>query len=161
MNVNLNSKLISNYAETKIDADKIKQRINEQHYKDLDKTDKITISEEGRNAFEETMNEQRDQAIPHIEGKLSPVSRQYYVDLFGETLQKTKKSKNMDELFIKMESLYEEMAKEIESKYDNLQEEEYFVSQNGKIEKLSKEKELDLLQFAYESHMELMTNSII
>lgn len=67
----------------------------------------------------------------------------------------------MDELFIKMESLYEEMAKEIESKYDNLQEEEYFVSQNGKIEKLSKEKELDLLQFAYESHMELMTNSII
>ena len=160
MNINTRSHLMATYNEMNVSVENVKQRIGNQKQADSRKMDKCCISEEGKTALEEKMSEAHDNTLPHVAGRLSNISRQYYVDLFGKTLQMTPKTKSIDEFFVKMESLHKEMEKEIESKYDNSQEEEYFVSQNGTIEKLTKEKEFDLLQFAYESHMELMTNSM-
>lgn len=160
MNINTRSHLMATYNEMSVNVDKMKHRIDNKKQVDSTKTDECCISKEGKSALEEKMSEAHDNTLPHVAGRLSNISRQYYVDLFGKTLQMTPKTKSIDEFFVKMESLHKEMEKEIESKYDNSQEEEYFVSQNGTIEKLTKEKEFDLLQFAYESHMELMTNSM-
>lgn len=160
MNINTRSYLMATYNEMTINVDKLKERIDNKKQADSRKTDECCISEEGKTTLEEKMLEAHDNTLLHVAGRLSNISRQYYVDLFGKTLQMTPKSKSMDEFFVKMESLHEEMEKEIESKYDNLREEEYFVSQNGTIEKLTKEKELELLHFAYESHKTLMRNSI-
>lgn len=67
----------------------------------------------------------------------------------------------MDAYFKKMKTIYHEMREDIEIKYDNdKQEEVYFISQNGVIEELTKEKELGLLDYAYESHKTLMENSM-
>ena len=160
MNVNLNSNLFARYDEMKIDVDKIKQRFTEQSLEDIDKTDKVSISAEGKAILEEKMSEQHKTSIPHIQGNLSNASRQYYVDTFGQRLQMSSKSRNMDEFFLKMKTLHEEMRKEIEAKYDNSQEEEYYVAQNGTIEELTKEKELDMLHFAFERHKTLINNSL-
>ncbi|MBQ3559059.1 MAG: hypothetical protein IJA07_06085 [Agathobacter sp.] len=160
MNVNTRSHLLATYSKMNVNVENAKQRIGNWKQIDSRKTDECCISEEGKTTLEEKMLEAHDNTLLHVAGRLSNISRQYYVDLFGKTLQMTQKSKSMDEFFEKMESLHEEMEKEIESKYDNLREEEYFVSQNGTIEKLTKEKELELLHFAYESHKTLMRNSI-
>ena len=160
MRINLNSNLIARYDEMKIGVDNIKQRFTEQSLEDVDKSDKVSISAEGRAILEEKMFEQHKTSIPHIQGNLSNISHQYYVDTFGQRLQMSPKSKNMDEFFSKVKTLYEEMETEIESKYDNFQEGEYYVTQNGKIEKLTKEKELDMLHFAFERHKTLINNSL-
>lgn len=160
MNVNTRSHLLATYSKMNVNVENAKQRIGNWKQIDSRKKDECCISEEGKTALEEKRSEVHNSTLPHITGKLSNISRQYYVDLFGKTLQMTPKSQSMDEYFVKMESLHEEMEKEIEDKYDNLRKEEYFVSQNGMIEKLTKEKELELLHFAYESHKTLMRNSI-
>ena len=91
------------------------ERIDNKKQADSRKTDECCISEEGKTALEEKMLEAHDNTLLHVAGRLSNISRQYYVDLFGKTLQMTPKSKSMDEFFVKMESLHEEMEKEIES----------------------------------------------
>lgn len=161
MNVNVCSNLIAKYNETRIDVDKVKQRLNEQNSESTKKTDEVCISEEGKIALEEKMTEVLAEITPHIEGKLSDISSQYYVDVFGEKLIASEKSKDMDAYFKKMKTIYHEMQEDIETKYNNdKQEEVYFISQNGVIEELTKEKELGLLDYAYESHKTLMENSM-
>lgn len=130
MNVNTRSHLLATYSKMNVNVENAKQRIGNWKQIDSRKKDECCISEEGKTALGEKLSEVHNSTLPHITGKLSN------------------------------ESLHEEMEKEIEDKYDNLREEEYFVSQNGTIEKLTKEKELELLHFAYESHKTLMRNSI-
>lgn len=161
MNINTRSHLMATYNEMNVSVENVKQRIGNQKQADSRKMDKCCISEEGKTALEEKMSEAHDNTLPHVAGKISNISRQFYVDMFGEKLQATEKSEEMDAFFVKMQSLHKEMQKEIESKYDNSKQEDiYFVSLTGDVEKLTKEKELELLRFAYESHMDLMTNSM-
>lgn len=161
MNVNVSSDMIAKYNQTKIDVDNVKQKIIEHKTEVAKKTDEVCISQEGKTALEKRMSEFRDETVLHIKGKLSDISSQYYVDVFGEKLIASEKSKDMDAYFNKMKTIYHEMQKDIEAKYDNdKQEEVYFVSQNGGIEALTKDKELELLDYAYETHKMLMTNSM-
>lgn len=161
MNVNLSSNLIAKYNEITIDMDKVKQSISEQNVENPQKKDEIYISEEGKIALEENLSEFRGETVPHIKGKFSEISRQYYVDTFGEKLITSEKSKDMDAFFNKMKTLYHEMQVDIEAKYDNdKQEEVYCISRNGGIEALTKDKEMELLDYAYETHKMLMKNSM-
>ena len=161
MNINTRSHLMATYHEMSVNVDKVKHRIDNQKWADSRKTDECCISEVGKSALEEKMPKFHDNTMPHITEKLSNISPQSYVDMFGEKLQATEKSEDMDAFFVKMQLLHEELQKEIESKYDNSKQEDiYFVSLTGDVEKLTKEKELELLRFAYESHKELMTNSM-
>lgn len=161
MNVNLSSNLIAKYNETRIDVDEVKQRISEHNPETAKKNDEVCISEEGKLALEEKMAETRDAVLPHIQGKISNIRRQYYVDKFGEKLIATEKSKDMDAYFQKMKTMHEEMQDEIERKYENSKQEDvYFISQNGVIEELTKDKEMELLNFAYDSHKSLVLNSM-
>ncbi len=161
MNINTRSHLMATYNEMNVNVENVKQRIGNQKTEDSRKMDKCCISEEGKTALAEKLSETHGNSLPHITGKLSNISHQSYVDLFGEKLQTTEKSEDMDAFFVKMQLLHEELQKEIESKYNNSkQEDTYFVSLTGDVEKLTKENELELLRFAYESHKDLMTNSM-
>lgn len=157
----MNSNMIAKYNQTRIDVDNIKQKISEQKAGSTKKTDEVCISEEGKTALEEKMIGAHYEAAPHIRGKLSNISSQYYVDAFGEKLIASEKSKDMDAYFQKMKTIHNEMQEKIEEKYDNSEQEEvYFISKSGGIELLTKDKELEMLDSAYESHKSLMLNSL-
>lgn len=161
MNVNVTSNMIAKYNQTRIDVDKVNRKISEHKAETAKKVDEVCISERGKIALEEKMAEVRGEAAPHIKGKLSDISSQYYVDAFGEKLIASEKSKDMDAYFQKMKTICNEMQEDIEVKYDNcMQEEVYYISQNGEFEMLSEDKELELLDSAYETHKMLIVNSM-
>ena len=59
-----------------------------------------------------------------------------------------------------MVSVYENLKANLEVKYENDSETvEYYVSEDGSIAQLTKEKELEFLQNAYEKHSLLMATS--
>lgn len=59
-----------------------------------------------------------------------------------------------------MAEAYNKMKNSIEEKYaEQDYEPEYYVTESGKIEELTKEKELDMLNQAYENHSNFMATS--
>jgi len=107
MNIKVNSNMIAKYNQTKIDMEHIKLKINEHKAEKTKKTDEVCISEEGKIALEKKMMESFDESVPHIEGKISDISSQYYIDTFGEKLLESEKSKDMDAVFKKMKTLHQ------------------------------------------------------
>lgn len=159
MNINVNSPILK-YDQTKIDVESIKEKIKESKSATTQKTDKLYISDEGRKILEEKMTSFQNENIPHIEGRLTNISTQHYVDVFGQKMIASGKSEDMDAHFKEMKNVYDEMTKDIEEKYNEpMNDEVYFLSQHGGIELLTKEKELEMLNFAYESHKSLVENS--
>ena len=161
MNIKVNSNMITKYNQTKIDMEHVKLKINEHKAEKTKKTDEVCISEEGKIALEKKMMESFDESVPHIEGKISDISSQYYIDTFGEKLLESEKSKDMDAVFKKMKTLHQELQEDIKTKYNNEKNEEvFFINGNGVIEELTMDKEMELLDQAYEAHKMLITNSM-
>lgn len=99
--------------------------------------------------------------------QLSSVSYQNYVDRFESTLSEFEASNgdaaipnHFDYHADQMLAAYEQMKNDIEAKYaSDDYKPEYYIAESGRIEELTKDKELDMLKRAYESHSTLMATS--
>ena len=103
-------------------------------------TDTLSISKTGQESFRH----------------LSSVSSMDYQNRF----EKEVKSDTFEHHVNRMETAYNKMKNSIEEKYaEQDYEPEYYVTESGKIEELTKEKELDMLNQAYENHSNFMATS--
>lgn len=126
-------------------ADKLKEKQTEK------RADNLSISSAGQESYKQ----------------LSSVSYQNYVDHFESTLSELEASNgdaaiqnHFDYHADQMSAAYEQMKNDIEAKYaSDDYKPEYYIAESGRIEELTKDKELDMLKRAYESHSTLMATN--
>lgn len=116
-------------------------------------TDTLSISKAGQENFK----------------SLSSVSSMDYVNRFekevtdifsNDDTTNRGKSDTFENHVNRMAAAYDKMKNSIEEKYAAEDyKPEYYVADNGRIEELTKDKELDMLNKAYKSHSELMATS--
>lgn len=162
------TKQCENYA---IDTDRLRQKFQD---RDQDKGsvtpsgyDTIDISEDGRQALEQRlMDTFRERQGIKAAGTLVNVSQLSVFENFEKAVSAEQRDKtatnNFDRHVDKMVSAYTKMKREIEEKYANMSQEQqeqiYYVADTNAndigigIQQLTKEKELELLDKAYEQH---------
>lgn len=131
-------------------ADKLKEKQTEKRAQEK-RADNLSISSAGQESYKQ----------------LSSVSYQNYVDRFESTLSELEASNgdaaiqnHFDYHADQMSAAYEQMKNDIEAKYaSDDYKPEYYISESGRIEELTKDKELDMLKRAYESHSTLMATN--
>ena len=81
-------------------------------------------------------------------------------DIFVKEDTESVKTDSFEHHVNRMAEAYNKMKNSIEEKYaEQDYEPEYYVTESGKIEELTKEKELDMLNQAYENHSNFMATS--
>lgn len=170
------SQLTRQYENYAIDTDRLRQKFQD---RDQDKSstrpsgyDTINISEDGRRALEQKMMEtfRAGQGIK-VAGTITNVSLLSVFENFEKAVSAEQRDKtatnNFDRHVDKMVSAYTKMKREIEEKYANMSQEQqeqlYCVADDKSIQPLTQEKELELLDKAYEHHsmtMALFTESL-
>lgn len=125
------------------------------------KNDTVDISKAGQDALTNKMFALHDKKKNVEVGHLSPISSQSMIDDFEKAVsaQKTEgvKTNTFDAHVNQMVSAYCTMKKRIEEKYaDSGRKQEYYVADDGSIQELNKEKELEMLDRAYVKHSEFM-----
>lgn len=154
----------SQYSGYSVDVARMKQRLEEQEAV-LCPQDTAEISEAGKRALQNKMSAMSAGRQFTVAGHLSSVSSYEYCSRFEKELTELKRDNdtktNCFEYHVnKMVSVYEKMKADLEVKYDGDSETaEYYVSEDGSIAQLTKEKELEFLQNAYEKHSLLMATS--
>lgn len=128
------------------------------------RNDTVDISRAGRNALENKMFALSRAGQNKAAGKLSPVSSFSVISDFERAVSAEKeegiKSNTFDYHVNQMVSAYKRMRNGIEEKYaDTDREQQYYVADDGSIQKLTKEKELAMLEKAYEKHSKFMAAS--
>lgn len=131
-------------------ADKLKEKQTEKRAQEK-RADNLSISSAGQESYKQ----------------LSSVSYQNYVDRFESTLSELEASngdaaiqKHFDYHADQMSVAYEQIKNDIEAKYaSDDYKPEYYIAESGRIEELTKDKELDMLKRAYESHSTLMATN--
>lgn len=131
-------------------ADKLKEKQTEKRAQEK-RADNLSISSAGQESYK----------------RLSSVSYQNYVDHFESTLSELEASNgdaaiqnHFDYHADQMSAAYEQMKNDIEAKYaSDDYKPEYYIAESGRIEELTKDKELDMLKRAYESHSTLMATN--
>lgn len=131
-------------------ADKLKEKQTEKRAQEK-RADNLSISSTGQESYKQ----------------LSSVSYQNYVDRFESTLSELEASNgdaaiqnHFDYHADQMSAAYEQMKNDIEAKYaSDDYKPEYYIAESGRIEELTKDKELDMLKRAYESHSTLMATN--
>lgn len=128
------------------------------------RNDTVDISRAGRNALENKMSALSRAGQNKAAGKLSPVSSFSVISDFERAVSAEKeegiKSNTFDYHVNQMVSAYKRMRNGIEEKYaDTDREQQYYVADDGSIQKLTKEKELEMLDKAYEKHSKFMAAS--
>lgn len=128
------------------------------------RNDIVDISKAGRNALENKMSALSRAGQIKAAGKLSPVSSFSVISDFERAVSSEKeegvKSNTFDYHVNQMVSAYKRMRNGIEEKYaDTDREQQYYVADDGSIQKLTKEKELEMLDKAYEKHSKFMAAS--
>ena len=131
-------------------ADKLKEKHTEKRAQEK-RADNLSISSAGQESYKQ----------------LSSVSYQNYVDRFESTLSELEASNgdaaiqnHFDYHADQMSAAYEQMKNDIEAKYaSDDYKPEYYIAESGRIEELTKDKELDMLKRAYESHSTLMATN--
>ena len=154
------------YEKYVVDMDRVKQKI-EQVDKDnvaVTGNDTVDISKAGRNALEKKISALGSAGQNKPAGKLSPVNSFSVMSDFEKTVLAEKEEEVMnntfDYHFNQMVSAYKRMRNGIEEKYaDTDREQQYYVADDGSIQKLTKEKELEMLDKAYEKHSKFMAAS--
>lgn len=151
--------------------------------------DTLDISDAGRNILEQKISGLRARNIDKIghissvnaigmqndfEKALSALSSHETGGMFTENYQQKQvatlkgrfeaedgeRSDSFEKYVNKMASVYQMMKSSIEEKYaDTNSETEYYIAKDGSTRKLSREKELDMLNKAYENHSRLMATS--
>lgn len=159
------------------DTDRIRQRI-QQAEKDSTvnkaKEDQIEISEEGRRALMEKMPAAKRPEDPQNIGKLSPVynGSQKMLNEFESMLSGTDrlqgsfekeegtKTDTFERHVNQMVAAYEQMRERIEQKYASGDSETVAdTAKDGSTGTMTKEKELEMLDQAYETHSRFMAAS--
>ena len=128
------------------------------------RNDTVDISKAGRNALENKMSALSRAGQIKAAGKLSPVSSFSVISDFERAVSSEKeegvKSNTFDYHVNQMVSAYKRMRSGIEEKYaDTDREQQYYVADDGSIQELTKEKELEMLNKAYEKHSKFMAAS--
>lgn len=131
-------------------ADKLLEKQKEKWAQEK-RADKLSISSAGQESYKQ----------------LSSVSYQNYVDHFESILSELGAGNgdasipnHFDYHADQMSAAYEQMKNDIEAKYaSDDYKPEYYIAESGRIEELTKDKELDMLKRAYESHSTLMAAS--
>lgn len=128
------------------------------------RNDTVDISRAGRNALENKMSALSRAGQNKAAGKLSPVSSFSVISEFERAVSAEKeegiKSNTFDYHVNQMVSAYKRMRNGVEEKYaDTDREQQYYVADDGSIQKLTKEKELEMLDKAYEKHSKFMAAS--
>lgn len=167
MSINVSEgQLPHQYEKYVVDMDRVKQKI-EQVDKDnvaVTGNDTVDISKSGRNALENKISALSRAGQNKATGKLSPVSSFSVMSDFERAVSAEKeegvKSNTFDYHVNQMVSAYKRMRNGIEEKYaDTDREQEYYVADDGSIQELTKEKELEMLDKAYEKHSKFMATS--
>ena len=154
------------YEKYVVDMDRVKQKI-EQVDKDnvaVTGNDTVDISKAGRNALEKKISALGSAGQNKPVGKLSPVNSFSVMSDFERAVSAEKEEEVMNNTFDyhvnQMVSAYKRMRNGIEEKYaDTDREQQYYVADDGSIQKLTKEKELEMLDKAYEKHSKFMAAS--
>jgi len=152
------------YSGYSVDVARVRQKLEEQITVQYPQ-DTAEISEAGKRALKNEMSTMSTERQFAVAGHLSSVSSYEYCSRFEKELTELKRDNdtktNCFEYHVnKMVSVYEKMKADLEVKYDGDSETaEYYVSEDGSIAQLTKEKELEFLQNAYEKHSLLMATS--
>ena len=167
MSINITERQLPHqYENYAVDMDRVKQKI-----KQADKdnatvagNDAVDISKAGRNALENKISALSRAGQNKAAGKLSPVSSFNVMSDFERAVSAEKeegvKSNTFDYHVNQMVSAYKKMRNGIEEKYaDTDREQQYYVADDGSIQELTKEKELEMLDKAYEKHSKFMAAS--
>lgn len=165
MNIITERQLSQQYENYAIDTDRLKQRVQDKGSAKPSSYDTVDISSDGRRALEYEMLEsfRAAQGINPV-GTLTSVSSLSVFEDFEKAVSAEKRDKtasnNFDRHVDKMVSAYRQMQNKIEEKYANMSQEQqgqlYYVADDKSIQPLTKEKELELLDKAYEQHSEAM-----
>lgn len=156
--------IASQYSGYSVDVAKVRQRLEEQETV-LYPQDTAEISEVGKQDLKNKMSAISTGYQFAVAGHLSSVSSYEYCSRFEKELTELKRDNDtktncFEHHVNKMVSVYEKMKADLEVKYDGDSETaEYYVSEDGSIAQLTKEKELEFLQNAYEKHSLLMATS--
>lgn len=148
-----------------VDADRIKQRLQQEADRrgqaSGQRSDSVAISEEGRNALREEMAAFKREGLPEDMGKALSLSTGAYgiMNDFEKliTEQEGTRTDTFDSHVNKMAYAYQVMKERIEEKYaapDRRQE--YYAAEDGSMQELTREKELAMLDQAYETHSRFM-----
>ena len=126
--------------------------------------DTVDISKSGRNALEKKIAALCKAKQDKYVQKLSSVSSLSIINDFEKAVSEEKKEKAKSNTFDyhinQMVSAYKQIQNSIEEKYANIdREQQYYITDNGSIQELTKEKELEMLHKAYEKHSQFMATS--
>lgn len=170
MSINITERQLSKqYEHYAIDTDRLRQRFQDQDKNSAapSRYDTADISEDGRRALEQKMLETFGTGLGiKAAGTLTNVSSLSAFEDFEKAVSAEKRDKtarnNFDRHVDKMVSAYRKMKQGIEEKYANMskeqQEQLYYVADDKSIQPLTKEKELELLDKAYEQHSKAMAS---
>lgn len=148
-----------------VDADRMKQYMRQEADRSGQvsgqRSDSVAISEEGRNALLEKMAAFKKERLPEDMGKALSLSAGAYgiMNDFEKliTEQEGTRTDTFDSHVNKMAYAYQVMKERIEEKYaapDRRQE--YYAAEDGSMQELTREKELEMLDQAYETHSRFM-----
>lgn len=151
-----------------IDVDRIKQSLQQADKNNVSnqrQSDSVDISEKGRMALREKMSAIGKTGQNEDITKLSPMNfgsssiRNDFEKVMTELGEGTK-TDTFDSYVNKMASAYQLMKDRIEEKYVAADgQKEYYTAADGSTQELTEEKELAMLNNAYETHSRLMATS--
>ena len=167
MSINITERQLPHqYEKYAVDMDRVKQKMKQEDKDNVTVAgnDAVDISKAGRNALENKIFAISRAGQNKAVGKLSPVSSFSVMSDFERAVSAEKeegvKSNTFDYHVNQMVSAYKRMRNGIEEKYaDTDREQQYYVADDGSIQKLTKEKELEMLDKAYEQHSKFMVAS--
>lgn len=114
--------------------------------------DTVSISKTGQDSFKHLSSVSYMEYQNRFEKEVT--------DIFEKEDTEGEKSDSFEHHVNRMTAAYNRMKNSIEEKYASEDyEPEYYVTESGKIEELSKEKELNMLNQAYENHSNFMATS--
>ena len=115
-------------------------------------TDTLSISKTGQESFRHLSSVSSMDYQNRFEKEVT--------DIFVKEDTESVKTDSFEHHVNRMAEAYNKMKNSIEEKYAAQDyEQEYYVTESGKIEELTKEKELDMLNQAYENHSNFMATS--
>ena len=115
-------------------------------------TDTLSISKTGQESFRHLSSVSSMDYQNRFEKEVT--------DIFVKEDTESVKTDSFEHHVNRMATAYNKMKNSIEEKYaEQDYEPEYYVTESGKIEELTKEKELDMLNQAYENHSNFMATS--
>lgn len=155
---------VSDYGNypNKVDINQIQQKMQQGNKRNAAvKNDTLDISKAGREALANKMSALGGIGKNAEIRRLSSVSSQSMINNFEKAVSLEKaedvKSNTFDEHINQMVSAYDSMKRHIEEKYADMgREQQYYVADDGSIQELTKEKELEMLDNAYAKHSEFM-----